>query len=188
MLRPLNNHKELVKKLHQLHRNDDYINNILSSYADEGIKLKSAVNQCNDERFLDTASEEGLKAYEYRLGIVSDTNKSIEQRRALVRARLRTKKKTSLSMIKSMAEAWIDGTVEASMQGSAITIKFTSIGGEPDNLIDLKNSIKLVSPCHLKLNWEFSYLTWDLFESFDWTWDEFESQDLTWDELERKIN
>lgn len=176
--------ENLKNHLPPLIRKDDFVDSIAKSSGAELGRINDEIQLTYKEFFLDTATGIGLEALEHRLGIVVDHLKPIEQRRSLVKARRRSRKKVSLSVIDSICEAWINGLVDTSITGSKIKVKFVSVGGVPDKLEDLQETLQKSMPSHLDIEWEFTYLTWFMYESYNQSWDEWDKLGLSWDELE----
>lgn len=176
--------EKLKKHLPPLIREDSLVCSLTKASGEELNQVNNEIQLAYKEFFLDTATGIGLEALEHRLGIVVDRSKPIEQRRSLVKARRRSRKKVSLSVIDSICEAWINGLVDTSISGNKIIVKFVSIGGVPDKLEDLQETLQKSLPTHLDLKWEFTYLTWFMYEAYNQTWDEWDALGLSWDELE----
>lgn len=170
-----------------LMRKDPLINDIYQSINTVINNMDGDIQSVFNERFVDYATGKGLEFLEYRLGISTDPFKSLDQRRSLIKARLKSKGKVKLSKIDNICESWINGQVDTSISEDGIIVKFVSVGGQPDGVDDLKKTLMSIIPSHFKIEWEYTYLTWDMFEAYDWTWDEFEAQNLTWTELEKKV-
>ena len=156
----------------------------MSSSSLELDKVENEIILTHKEFFLDTAVGPGLEALEHRLGIVIDKSKPLDQRRSLIKARIKSKQKIGLSSINNICQAWVNGSVDANVIGSKIIVKFISVGGIPSGLDDLQDTLKKIIPTHLDIDWEFTYLTWDMYETHDMNWDEWEALNLSWDELE----
>ncbi|MCH4891172.1 DUF2313 domain-containing protein [Acidaminobacter sp. JC074] len=165
-------------------RQDELLNELFKSVdialAKRDIKIEVVFN----ERFVDHATDSGLKYLEIRLGIITDQTKSLDHRRSLIKARLKGKGKINLSKVDDICESWINGQVDTSISGSTINVKFVSVGGIPEGVSDLEKTLLDIIPSHLKINWQYTFMTWDMFESYNWPFDEFETQNLSWDELE----
>lgn len=174
----------MLNDIPPLSRNDPLLNEIYSAINKLVGKLNSNIDVVFNERFVDLANGIGLQYFEERLGIKTDASKPLGQRRSLIKARLRVKGKISLKKVQNICESWVNGSITPSISGSTIKIKFVSFGGVPEGIVDLEKTLFNTIPTHLNVAWEFSYMTWDMFESHNWSWDEFESQNLTWDELE----
>lgn len=159
--------------------------NIQTSLGLEDDKVKLAIQDILNQIFVNTATW-GLDNWEKYLGLKIDLSETYENRRARIMTRLRGQGTVTKAMLKNVCESFINGTVEIIEDNPnySFTIKFTDIKGIPANMEYLKATVEEVKPAHLAVTYEYTYLTWDEFESHEWTWDELEAQNLTWDELE----
>lgn len=178
----------MLSEIPPILRSDELLNDLYQSIDQAIRKLDTRIEVVFNEKFVDHAVGTGLLYLEARLGIKTDILKAIDQRRALIKARLKSKGKINLSKVDNVCESWINGQVDTSIVGDVINVKFVSIGGIPEGVNDLEKTILDIIPTHLNINWEYSFITWDMFESHNWTWEELESQDLNWDELEAFVS
>lgn len=176
--------KNLIGHIQSILKSDEFTNDLFDSISIELNNTSHQLELTFQELFIDSATGDGIVALEKRLGIVTDILKPIEQRRSLLKARLRGRKKVSISVVDSICEAWINGEVDTSIISNKIKVVFISIGGIPDKLSDLEETLYKLIPTHLEIEWEFTYLTWDKLESYNLDWDEFETLNLNWNELE----
>jgi Uncharacterised protein conserved in bacteria (DUF2313) len=109
--------------------------------------------------FVDTATW-GLANWERICGIPVDESKPIDQRRSVIKSKLRGIGTVTVDLIKNVAEAYYNGEVEVTEQPSLYTvkIKFVSKLGVPPNLADIQNALREIIPAHLAIDFEFSYL------------------------------
>lgn len=178
----------LLGYLHKIMRKDVIINLLMNG---AGLKMKSiedAIKEVADNLLFVDRATWGLDLFEKELGIVTNYARSYEQRRASIKAKARGTGKLSLELIDAVCDAWKRADVLVWFEGGVIKIKFVDTGGVPEQIDDLKSQIEDIKPAHLPVEWLYSYLTWDLLESFNLTWDELEALNLTWDELEVKVN
>ncbi|EFU38672.1 hypothetical protein PVOR_29119 [Paenibacillus vortex V453] len=121
--------------------------------------LYQALNSAADQFFVRTATW-GLVRWEMELGIPTDRNKPVEQRRAVLESKLRGAGTFSGALVKNVAEAYDGGTVEVSFQPEewGFTVKFVDTLGIPPNLEDLKSAIEEIKPAHLAVAYAFNYL------------------------------
>lgn len=178
----------MLSEIPPILRSDELLNDLYQSIDQALRKLDTRIEVVINEKFVDHAVGAGLLYLEVRLGIKTDLLKALDQRRALIKARLKSKGKINLSKVDNVCESWINGQVNTSIAGDVINVKFISVGGIPEGVKDLEATLLDIIPTHLKINWEYSFMTWDMLESHNWTWDELESQNLTWDELERLVS
>lgn len=178
----------MLSEMPAVMRQDDLLNEFFTSIDNALRKRDTKMNVVFNERFVDRATNLGLKYLEVRLGIVNDSSKSLDHRRALIKARLKSKGKINLSKVDNICESWINGQVDTSLSGSTINVKFVSIGGIPEGVSDLEKTLLNIIPSHLKINWQYTFMTWNMFELYNWSFEEFESQNLSWDELEKLVS
>lgn len=125
----------------------------------EELQLQVLETDLNDVRLqmdIDTATW-GLDIYEKELEISTDYSKPLEERRSVIKSKLRGSGKADSVLIKVVADSYTNGNVIVSFNGR-IVIKFTSDYGIPPNLEDVKNALENVKPAHLGISYEFKYL------------------------------
>ncbi|WP_276355427.1 YmfQ family protein [Cohnella caldifontis] len=135
---------------------------VMDAQGDELDKLGSALDDILAQYFVSTASW-GLEIWERELGIPVDQEKPVEQRRAVVLSKIRGIGTVTVSLIKSVAEAFDGGTVEVTAQPEQyrFTVKFIDTLGVPANLGDLLAAIEEIKPAHLAVKYEYKYLLID---------------------------
>ncbi|MNB98372.1 hypothetical protein D3C75_456210 [compost metagenome] len=145
----------LTKNLHKLVRNDPLTNEINGSI---GLSMDNFDEQMDDfiaQIDINTATW-ALPVYEKELGIVTDINKAITERREQVISRWRVTGKTGAAEIKLVADSYLNGDVEVVLD-NGVTIEFTSIYGVPTGIEDLKKVLHSIVPAHLRVNYTFRY-------------------------------
>lgn len=158
---------------------------ILDSESIEIERLNNEIKDVLDQLFIDSATW-GLSRWEYICGITTDEAKPYEERRAVIKSKLRGAGTSTVTLIKEVAEAYDGGTVDV-VENNAdyeVIITFIDTRGVPTNLDDIKRALTEIIPAHLGIRFEFTYLSWDELESANITWDELDALGLTWDELE----
>ena len=132
---------------------------IIQTEAAEFEALNAAIADVLEQFDVDTATW-GLVYWERICGISTDESKPVEQRRSVVKSKLRGIGTVTVALIKNVAESWYNGEVEVTELPSLYTvkIKFVSKLGVPSNLTDIQNALREILPAHLAINFEFSYL------------------------------
>lgn len=132
---------------------------IVQSEGEQFDQIQADLEDQLNQRFVSTATW-GLADWEKELGIVSPVGQPISQRRSVVRSKLRGIGKFSGRLLKNVAEAYDNGTVDVSFNPAAGTfeVQFVDTQGIPPNLDDLKAAIDEIIPAHLTVEYEFSYL------------------------------
>lgn len=167
------------------YRESPITQNLLDREADELASLNSAIFGIIEQWFVETATW-GLPAWERVLGIVTDPLKPLDQRRSVIKSKLRGTGTITVELIQNVAESYANGTVQIieDYPHYTVTIKFISTRGIPANLEDIRNALREIIPAHLAVVFEFTYLTWSELDSEGLSWDTFDTLGLTWNELE----
>lgn len=162
--------------------------------------LETSADDVLKQFYVETATW-GLALWENELGIKIDNIKPYDQRRSVIISKLRGVGTVTLTMLKSVAESFTNGSVDvrygpscysfdtyrempATNPDYTIIIKFIGTRGIPPNLNDLKAAIEEIKPAHLAVEYQFRYLTWDELDTKNLTWDQLDALNLTWDKFE----
>lgn len=129
---------------------------IFNSEEQEFNSLGNKIEEVKAQLNVDTATW-ALDIYEKELGIATDYTKDLNYRRSIIKSRWRGTGKLDSTLIKIVCNAFTNGNVEVTFDGS-INIKFNSIIGIPPNLNDLKNSLEQIKPAYLAIKYLFAYL------------------------------
>lgn len=87
--------------------------------------LWQALDGTLEQYFVSTATW-GLEHWENELGITIDASKPVAQRRSVILSKLRGIGTVTVSLIKSVAEAYDGGSVEVTLQPEAYTLRLSS--------------------------------------------------------------
>lgn len=137
------------------------IEEIKSVYAVEGEELglleKEIKDTLNQFR-VDTATW-GLDIWEKIYGIETDLSLTYEERREIVKAKIRGQGTTTIAMIKNTAEAFSGGEVEIIERNtnSYFVVKFVGTKGVPSNMTAFCNMLNEIKPAHLNYEFEYTY-------------------------------
>ena len=138
-------------------RNSTVIQEIFNSEDSQIVSLETNINDIQAQLSIDTATW-GLAIYEKELNISTDISKPIDDRRSVIKSRIRGSGKADALLIKVVADAYTNGQVVVTFNGH-IGVRFTSSAGTPPNLQDLKNVLEEIKPAYLQLDYYFRYLT-----------------------------
>lgn len=119
-------------------------------------QLKEALKEFSNQLLLDSATTE-LERWESDAGIVTQEGASYEDRRALVRSKLRGSGKIDEELIKMVADSWTNGDVEVTF-ADTIKIKFNGFFGIPKNMDAVKKALDQIIPAHLGVTYDLRYL------------------------------
>lgn len=137
------------------------IEEIKSVYTVEGEELGLLEKEIKDilNQFrVDTATW-GLTIWEKIYGIETDLSLSYEERREIVKAKIRGRGTTTIVMIKNTAEAFSGGEVEIIEHNtdSYFVVKFVGTKGVPSNMSAFCNMLNEIKPAHLNYEFEYTY-------------------------------
>lgn len=157
---------------------------ILDTESVEIERLNSEIKDVLDQFFIDTATW-GLSRWEYICGIETDNSKTYEERRAVIKSKLRGAGTASVTLIKEVVEAYDGGSVDVEENNAEyeVIITFIDTRGVPTNIEDTKRALAEVIPAHLAIRFVFNYLTWDELDAKRVSWNDLDSIQITWDEL-----
>ena len=146
--------------------------------------LKKAVDEVLDQFFVETATW-GLDLWEKELGIVPVAGQPEEQRRSIIKSKLRGMGTVTIQLMKTVAEAYDGGKVDVTQDAAAytFTVTFVDTKGIPPNLDELKKVIEEIKPAHLHVEYVFTYLNFGELEGAGTTFEDLELSGMTFDEL-----
>ncbi|MDI6711459.1 MAG: DUF2313 domain-containing protein [Bacillota bacterium] len=123
----------------------------------EAVRVDQANRQL--QRFVSTATGDGLARWEKDFGLPVLVDKSDAERRSRILAKLRGPGHLNAALIQNVAEAWVYGTVEVTQQPEqyTITIKFVDPRGVPSTLDDVEAAIEEIKPAHLAVVYQFTF-------------------------------
>lgn len=144
--------------------------------------LIAAIDELLKQFFVDTATW-GLEFWERELGLVSDTTKSYERRREMIKAKLRGAGTTTKEMIQNVAAAFSGGdvVVEEEPEKAHFTIRFVGTVGIPPNMAGLTKTLEEIKPAHLSYSYVFTWSWWANLTEKGLTWNSAVA--YTWDAL-----
>ena len=148
----------LINKLPSFY--DNYITKpIQDSFTVEADLINDKVEKTLEQFFVDSATY-GLDYWEKMLGI-SKNNNDIQTRRENIKARMRSRGTTTVSVIKNICEAYSNGEVDIIVNHSdySFVIDFIGTIGIPRAFAELDKTINEIKPCHLAHSYRFNYNT-----------------------------
>lgn len=139
--------------------------------------LKLDADELLKQMFVDTSTW-GLIYWENQYGIPVDLNKSYEDRREVIKAKLRGSGTTTVQMIKNTAEAFSGGecNVIQHPENYSFTVQFVGIKGIPKNMGAFKQMLEDIKPAHLAYDFKYTYTVWNFLKDKNLTWDQAKSQ------------
>ena len=149
---------ELINNLHELYRNDPYINSIFNAV---GITLDNLADNIQDvlNQYDFTKMTWGIPIMEKILDFKTNSNTPIEDRRAQLQARWKSNGKSDIYLLQNIANSWKNGDCQISFVDGKINVKFIGEYGVPNDLDGLKKALDKAKPAHLAILYSFRYLT-----------------------------
>ena len=148
----------LINKLPSFYDND-ITRPIQNSFTVEADLINDKVDKTLEQFFVDSATY-GLDKWEKMLGI-SKNNFDIQTRRENIKAKMRSRGTTTVSVIKNICEAYSNGIVEVIVNHSdySFIIDFVGTIGIPKAFAELDKAIEEIKPAHLAHSYKFNYNT-----------------------------
>ncbi|MBO8169360.1 MAG: YmfQ family protein [Thermoanaerobacteraceae bacterium] len=133
---------------------------IAEAQGSEVSSLYATLDEILKQFYVETATDWGLDLWEEMLGLKSYAGKPVEQRSSRIISKLRGIGTVTISLIKNVAESYVNGTVEVNEDNTnySFTVKFVDNLGVPPNLEDLMEAIEEIKPAHLEVKYEYKYL------------------------------
>lgn len=157
------------------------VKEIQLNFGQEMAKIKFSVKDLIDQCFIDTATF-GLDFYERMYGITIDKSKSYEERREIIKAKLRGSGTATKELIKNVATAFSGGEVEIEEypEEYRFVVRFVGIKGIPKNMTGLISALEEIKPAHLSYSFKYTFTTWgQINKTLPWK----EAKKMTWAEL-----
>lgn len=142
----------LLNYLPWYERESEVFKEILRAEEIEFDKLELDLEDINKQFFVDTATW-GLAIYEKELGLPIRPNKSLEERRSIIKAKWRGMGKVDAEMIKAIVKAFTGYEVEVGFNGRII-IDFGDANYINVSIKDMINAIEETKPAHLAYNFQ----------------------------------
>lgn len=148
---------ELKKELPRYYDKIKDFQELINAEAKIFAELDNLLDEIVDQLFIETATW-GLARWEKIFGISTDLSKPIEQRRSVLKSKVRGAGVTTAALVKEVAESWYNGEIEVLEQPEKVGIKFNSNYGVPSNLVDVQKALREIIPAHLMIEYLFTYL------------------------------
>ena len=158
----ISGYEELLSMYPDFYRKVYEMQEILKAEGKLQDDLKTDIQQVFFNQFVDYADSETIAMYEKIIGIETDINKSLYERRRVVKAFLTGSGKLSATVIKSIIGAYTGSSVECSLDTVNYGDDFHTLlisaerGNENTiNLSDITNLIEKKIPAHLAYDLSF---------------------------------
>jgi len=154
---------------------------IQSTVSLQANELKTALDNMQKQKFIQTSTGFGLSYWEKEYGISSNASLNDKFRREIIIAKIRGTGTTTKELIKQIAQSYSGGEVEVIevTEKYKFIVKFVSIKGIPPNMDGLTNTINEIKPAHLNFEFSYTYNTWGMVRGLTWN----QASQMSWDNL-----
>jgi hypothetical protein len=158
---------------------------IIQSEAIELEALNDAISDVLAQFYIDTATW-GLADWEKVCGVTPDELKPIEERRSLIKAKMRGTGVVTTALIQNVVSSYTGGDVEITEDFASynVKVKFVSTYGVPTNMTDVQKVVRDILPAHLGLVFEFKYPLWSDWNTANRQWSAINTDNKTWTQYE----
>ena len=180
----------MIKTLPKCYRKDSWVNAIYDSVAKEFETFKIN-NQSNlDNLNFDTLDERGCTLYEKDLAIKYNENRTIQERRALIKAKWNANYKCSVQQLQQLADGYYNGCLTVSYKGDA-WLRFSTKGINyfDTDFTEFLRVVDELKPAHFGIKWDYYHNKWYEYynpvvwrSGLDWTWKGEES--TPWEDVD----
>lgn len=171
---------DLMQYLTSNYQDGEIIKKLMQIIEEELGALKYFSIELGAQASIDKATW-GLRKWEEELGIKYNPSMSYEERRKIIKAKLRGRGTTTKAMIKNTAEAFSGGEVDVIEypEEFKFTVQFIGVKGVPRNMQGFINMLETIKPAHLIYGFEYTYTVWDNIKHLTWN----DVSTMTWDKL-----
>lgn len=150
----------LIQHLHELYRNDPYINALYNSIGLEMNKIKEIVDILRGQIFFDQLTEDvGIPLMEKLLSFKTDPNSSLDDRHSQLEARYKSRGKFSVDLIQAICNSWVGGDTDVSFIDDIIKLTFLGRNGISHDLDNIYKAIKVIKPAQIPIDYELISIT-----------------------------
>ena len=159
--------------------------------AGEGQALdgaEAALEELEREAMLDTAEGWGLDNIEELL-VHRPVAETAPNRRAALSALLRIggDSFTLAAINDNLRGCGLNAAVSETEEPGVVELRFPDVPGIPEGFEQMKKIIEDILPCHLKVNYVYWYITWQMVEEKFQSWGDIGSGEYTWEALEKLV-
>ena len=153
-------------------------------YADEIERLYSELSDIIDDRFIATAGDEGLSAYEEMFGPAM-TGEALADRRArlILRFGLSEGDFTPAGVRRALDSFGCEYTITEYPSQDVMDIEAAANYSAAQQSF-ISREIMKIMPCHTEFRLTFNTMTWDLLDARDKTFASLDSDNMTWTQID----
>lgn len=174
--------EELKKELPRFYDSIREFNELVKVDAKHLAIMDDWVEESVDQTFIETATW-FLPRWEEVFGIPTDASKPIDQRRSIIKSKIRGAGVTTVDMIKRVASSWFNGDIGVTEEGLKVIIEFNSSFGVPSNIADAEKYLKEIIPAHLLVEFVFLYVSYTMLQDQYATYADIAADNITYSGL-----
>lgn len=178
----------------RVYERSEIMKTIMQAKGEEFDLLRTAIFGAGEQMFIETAGEYGIERWEGILGLVYDATLTLQQRRERAISHHRGFGTATLRAIRLVAQAYENGEVRVIQvvpprtgagagDDPSLVVRFIGTRGVPAKLDDLKKAVRAIVPAHLRITYEFTYLTVGELALWGGTVDQLTAKNLTVEQL-----
>ncbi|MGG4217600.1 putative phage tail protein [Paenibacillus jamilae] len=158
--------------------------NVVDREAEELARVGASANDVLDQFYIGSATW-GLTRWEKIFGITTDPTKTYEQRREVLRGKLRGVGRVNAELIENVAAAYANGEVDVTpnIASYTLTITFVGVFGVPAQIDLLKETLREIIPAHLAIDYVFRFFTYAELLDTGKTYGEIAATGKTYDDI-----
>jgi hypothetical protein len=178
----------MIKTLHKLYRQDNWINELYNSIGLQLMPVDTQNENNYNNLFFSNLNEAGCKLFEKDLGIKARSGDSLEQRRNRIQSKWLASYWCTLPVIQNLVNTYYGDKVEVKYDGNATLEYNTKLGFNhfDEDFSDMLNAVNEIKPAHFGHVFTFTHNKWqDYFYPRNWnifsqdTWENRKKS--TWD-------
>lgn len=147
-----------LRQLHWLIQKDPWVQSVMLAGGITLDQMAERILTIYNSSDFSKLNLDHVRYYERILGLKSDEDKTLADRRSAIQAAWNVANKPSLSSIQAICDGWEKGGIIASYEPGTLTLKFIGAVGVPANVEDLKDSLERAVPAHLIIEYAYRYL------------------------------
>jgi hypothetical protein len=168
----------LIDYLPSYYNDSKVFSELLKAFANEINSNNYAISDLGNQLFVDTATW-GLDVWEKQFAIYTDLSKPYQDRREVIKAKMRGFGTCTIEMIENTALSYTNAEIEVieNNPNYSFAVKFVSMKGIPRDINAFKNTLDAIKPAHLAYTLEYTYTVWNDVVAKTWaalsaeTWD-----------------
>ena len=170
-----------------IYRDDaDALNHEIAVYAAELERLYTDLSVMFRERFIATAQDEGLRAYELLFGPARE-QESVEDRRRMLRLRMELGEGdfTPAGIRKALDSFGLTYTISEFPSLNKLNVN-AETDYTPAEQAWIRREVAKIIPAHIEFQLTFNTMTWAQWDALDSTFHAIDSEDSTWRQIDNR--